>query len=90
MRLVGASNFAIQFPFILEGLVAAIAGGVLAIVTTSFLVDTFLTESLASTLTFVSFVTTSDVLAITPYVLGLGAILAVLASGISTYRHIRI
>ena len=90
MRLVGASNFAIQFPFILEGLLASIAGGVLAIAATGLIVDTFLTESLASSLTFVSFVTTADVLAIAPYVLGLGAILAVLASGISTYRHIRI
>lgn len=90
MRLVGASNFAIQFPFILEGLLASIAGGVLAIAATGLIVDTFLTESLASTLTFVSFVNTADVLVIAPYVLGLGAILAVLASGISTYRHIRI
>jgi cell division transport system permease protein len=90
MRLVGASSFAIQLPFILEGLVAALAGGVLAVVVTSFLVETFLTDSLATELTFASFVTSADAVALAPQVIGIGAILAVLASGLATYRHIRI
>jgi cell division transport system permease protein len=90
MRLVGASSFAIQLPFILEGLVAALAGGVLAVVVTSFLVETFLTDSLATELAFASFVTSADAVALAPQVIGIGAILAVLASGLATYRHIRI
>jgi len=90
MRLVGASSFAIQLPFILEGLLAALAGGVLAVVVTSFLVETFLTDSLATELAFASFVTSTDVVALAPQVIGIGAILAVLASGLATYRHIRI
>ena len=90
MRLVGASSLAIQLPFVLEGLVAALIGGVLAILVTSFLVETFLTQNLALELAFSNLVTTSDLLSVAPYVLGVGAILAVLASGISTYRHIRI
>ena len=90
MRLVGASSLAIQLPFILEGLLAAMAGGVFAVVVTSFLVETFLTDPLATELAFASFVTSADAVALAPQVIGIGAILAVLASGLATYRHISI
>ncbi len=90
MRLVGASSFSIQLPFVLEGLLAALLGGLLAIAATYVLVENFLTENFAGNLNFVNLVSATDVLAIAPYVMGLGAILAVLAAGISTYRHIRI
>jgi cell division transport system permease protein len=90
MRLVGASSLAIQLPFILEGLFAALLGGLLAILVTNFLVETFLTQNLALELAFSNLVTSSDLVSIAPFVLGVGAILAVLASGISTYRHIRV
>ena len=89
MRLVGASSASIQLPFILEGLLAALAGGGLAIGLNVFLVENYLTDSLALDLAFANLVTTADVLQVAPYVLGLGAILAVLASGISTFRHLR-
>lgn len=90
MRLVGASNLAIQLPFILEGLFAALIGGGLSILATSLLVDFSLSGELLSGLPFSNLISSTDVLNIAPYVVGLGAILAVLASGISTYRHTRI
>ena len=89
MRLVGASSASIQLPFILEGLIAALLGGGLAISLNVFLVENYLTDSLATELAFANFVTSADVFAVAPYVLGLGAILAVLASGISTFRRLR-
>jgi len=89
MRLVGASSASIQLPFILEGLIAALLGGGLAIGLNLFIVENYLTDSLATELAFTSFVSATDVFAVAPYVLGLGAILAVLASGISTFRHLR-
>lgn len=89
MRLVGASSSSIQLPFLLEGLIAALFGGVLAIGLNVFLVENYLTDSLATELAVANFVTAADVVAVAPYVLGLGAILAVLASGISTFRHLR-
>ena len=89
MRLVGASSASIQLPFILEGLIAALLGGGLAIGLNVFLVENYLTDSLATELAFANFVTAADIFAVAPYVLGLGAILAVLASGISTFRHLR-
>jgi len=90
MRLVGASSASIQLPFILEGLLAALIGGGLAIALNVFVVENYLTDSLALELAFTNLVSTQEVLQVAPYVLGLGAILAVLASGISTYRHLRI
>jgi len=90
MRLVGASSASIQLPFILEGLLAALMGGGLAIALNVFVVENYLTDSLALELAFNNLVSTQDVVQVAPYVLGLGAILAVLASGISTYRHLRI
>ena len=89
MRLVGASSASIQLPFILEGLIAALMGGGLAISLNVFLVENYLTDSLATGLAFATFVTAAEVFAVAPFVLGLGAILAVLASGISTFRHLR-
>jgi cell division transport system permease protein len=90
MRLVGASNISIQLPFILEGLLAAVIGGVLSILATGFLVDFYLAGDFLVGLPFSNPISSADVLNIAPYVVGLGAILAVLASGISTYRHTRI
>ena len=89
MRLVGASSASIQLPFILEGLLASLMGGGLAISLNVVLVENYLTDSLANELSFANFVTAADVFAVAPYVLGLGAILAFLASGISTDRHLR-
>ena len=89
MRLVGASSASIQLPFILEGLLAALIGGGLAIALNVFVVENYLTDSLALELAFTNLVSTQEVLQVAPYVLGLGAILAVLASGISTFRHLR-
>jgi len=90
MRLVGASRASIQLPFILEGLIASLVGGSLAIGLSGFLVANYLTDTLATELEFARLVTVSDVFSVAPYVLSLGAILAVLASGISTFRHLRI
>ena len=90
MRLVGASRASIQLPFILEGLFASLVGGSLALGLSGFLVTNYLTDTLATEIDFVRLVSVSDVFSVAPYVLGLGAILAVLASGISTFRHLRI
>ena len=89
MRLVGASSASIQLPFILEGLIAVLLGGGLAIGLNVLVVENYVTDSLANEFAFPNFVTPADVFAVAPYVLGLGAIVAVLASGISTFRHLR-
>lgn len=90
MRLVGASSLAIQAPFILEGLVAAVLGGALAVVTTAFLVQNLLSVNLANQLALSNLVSTADVAALAPFIFAIGASVAILASGISTYRHVRV
>jgi cell division transport system permease protein len=90
MRLVGASSWSIQLPFILEGLLAALVGGGLAIATVAFGTQYFVTDLLSTQLAFTSFVGIDDVFAIAPFVLGVGALIATLAAALSTYRHVRV
>ena len=44
MRLVGASNWTIRLPFILEGVIASMVGSLLSCVTLSALVKVFITD----------------------------------------------
>ncbi|MFM1784456.1 MAG: hypothetical protein RLZZ579_733 [Actinomycetota bacterium] len=90
MRLVGASSLSIQLPFILEGVIVASIGSLLAILASGWLVEYALGELLAQELALSNVVGLSDVLAIAPGLLALGVILATLASGISTRRYLRI
>jgi len=90
MRLVGASSASIQLPFILEGLLAALVGGGLAIGVVAFGVEYFVTDLLATQLAFTSFVGIADVWAIAPAVLGVGALIATVAAAVSTFRHVRV
>jgi cell division transport system permease protein len=90
MRLVGASSLSIQLPFILEGLLAALVGGGLAIATIAIGTQYFVTDILSTQLAFTSFVGIDDVFAIAPLVLGIGALIATLAAALSTYRHVRV
>lgn len=51
MRLVGASNWTIRLPFVLEGVVAALAGSILSCVSLGVLVKVFITDWLAKSVT---------------------------------------
>jgi cell division transport system permease protein len=89
MRLVGASNFSIQLPFVLEGILAASLGAVFAIVGNYFIVDVLLAEYLAPQLPFTSFIGLESVWLVAPYLVLGGVILATLASGVSIRRYLR-
>lgn len=89
MRLVGASKFSIQLPFVLEGVLAAVVGGLLASGVTVAITHYFVTGYLAQQLAFTSFFTVSDALMITPYLIGVGSALAIVSSAISIHRHLR-
>jgi cell division transport system permease protein len=90
MRLVGASNFFIQLPFILEGVVAAAIGSVLAGVAVLALVQFFVQGYLAQKLPLTSFVDLSDGLVIVPLLVLTGVLLAGLASGVAIRRYLKI
>lgn len=90
MRLVGASNRFIQTPFVLEGVVAAIIGSVLAggavVAIVHFFVQGYLTRTLPGT----SFVTVDDALLVVPVLLLAGGLLAAVASNVAISRYLRV
>jgi len=90
MRLVGASNFFIQLPFILEGVVAASIGSILAGGAVLAIVQFFVQGYLAERLPFTSFVGLADGLLVVPVLIGSGIVLAALASGLAIRRYLRI
>ena len=90
MRLVGASNFSIQLPFILEGVVAALIGSVLAGVTVLALIQFFVQGFLAQSLPFTSFVGLSDGMLVVPLLIAVGIVLAAAASGLAIRRYLKI
>ena len=89
MRSVGASNMSIRLPFILEAAVAATIGSTLA--TAGILASKYwlIDGKLAPNLTFIPFVTWSEVLAIVPmlYLVGVGT--TVLAASITLRRYLK-
>jgi cell division transport system permease protein len=90
MRLVGASNFYIQLPFILEGVVAATIGSILAGGAVLAIVQFFVQGYLAQRLPFTSFVGLADGLLVVPALIAAGIVLAALASGLAIRRYLRI
>ena len=90
MRLVGASNFSIQLPFILEGVVAALLGSLLAATAVLALVVFFVQGFLAERLPFTSFVSLSDGMLVVPLLIAAGVVLAAVASGLAIRRYLKI
>lgn len=90
MRLVGASNWFIQTPFILEGVLAATIGSLLACVAIAgiliFFVDGYLADALPTT----AFIEMGDAWIVFPILLGLGAVLASVSAYIAISRYLRV
>jgi cell division transport system permease protein len=87
MRLVGATNWRIRVPFLIEGLVEALVGAGLAIVTL-FLGKVFLVDQLRTQILWFPLIRNSDVLSITPLILVAAAGVAVVASTIGIRRFL--
>lgn len=90
MRLVGASNWYIQLPFLVEAALAAaigagLAGGGLAAIK-HFVID----QRLAPTFRFTAFITWSDVIAVLPIIFGVGMGLSVFASFFTLRKYLRV
>lgn len=89
MKLVGATNWYIRLPFVLEGVVAgvagaAIAGGLLAIAHVTLI------EGLRSEINFLPFIGMGHVLGTVPYLIAVGAGIAALASFVSLRRFLHV
>ncbi|MFZ9775123.1 MAG: permease-like cell division protein FtsX [Candidatus Nanopelagicaceae bacterium] len=89
MKLVGASSFSIQLPFLLEGLFAAIVGwgistGILSGL--KYVVD----ERIAPLLTFTNFFTWNDVWVASAYLLLTGVVVSGFASVLTLRRYLKV
>ncbi len=90
MRLVGASNLFIQLPFMLEGALAALLGALLAAGGLWLGVRYIIEDWLASSVRWVNFVGTADVLLIAPILVGIGIVLAAISSLVSLSRYTKV
>jgi cell division transport system permease protein len=89
MRLVGASNRFIQTPFVLEGVVAALIGSLLAsgavLLGVKFGVEGYLTERMST----IPWVGMGDALLVVPVIVLIGVVLAALSAGFAIRRWLR-
>lgn len=90
MRLVGASNRFIQTPFILEGIIAALIGAVLASAASVAIVKLFVQGFLASEVPFTSYITVEQSLVVPPILILVGVVLSAIAAKIAITRYLRV
>src|SRR3954447_5515851 len=90
MRLVGASTFFIQLPFMLEGAIAATVGALLAVgglwLGVEYLVDDWLGESVS----WIPYVSTADVWTIAPILVVVAILLAAISSLVTLSRYTKV
>lgn len=89
MRLVGASNRFIETPFILEGVLAALLGSLLASAGVVAIVQFFVTGYLAENVPNYSFIGMQDALLVVPIIIGVGVLLAALSAGVAIRRYLK-
>ncbi len=81
MRLVGATNWRIRLPFLIEGLIESLLGA-LAAVFALFLVKVIFIDRLRDQIKFFPLVRNGDVLTIAPWILVAAAVVAIIAGTI--------
>ena len=90
MRLVGASNLFIQLPFILESVIAATVGAVLAsgalVAVTHFEIQGRLSRSLR----IFNYVGVSDALTVVPWMILVGIVIAGVSSFVTLLRYLKV
>ena len=89
MRLVGATNWFIRVPFMIEALVEGILGAGFAIIALKILQDVFF-NAIHGQIAFVPIVTTADLLFTIPIILGMGVAVAIVASFIAMRRFLEV
>ncbi len=90
MRLVGASNFYIQMPFLLEGAVAGLFGGLLASGVLIGIKAFFIDGIVAPHLTSIQFIGWGPFVFIIPLLLAAGVMMAVVASAFTLRKYLRV
>lgn len=92
MRLVGASSFYIQMPFIMEAAVAGVIGGVVAcgmlLVGRYFMIDHGL--ALSEKLNLINFIGWDAVLTKLPLVLAIGLLMPAIAAFFALRKYLKV
>ncbi|WP_236243354.1 permease-like cell division protein FtsX [Streptomyces sp. CC228A] len=92
MRLVGASSFYIQMPFIMEAAFAGLLGGLVAcgmlVVGRYFLIDAGL--SLAQQMPLVKFIGWNETLSVLPLVVVIGLLMPSLAAAVALRKYLKV
>ena len=90
MKLVGASSFSIQLPFLLEGAIAGFLGAALATGAFVLIKAVLVDEILAPNFPITRFITWSDVWLSSGIVFVIGVALAALASFLTLMKYLRV
>ena len=90
MRLVGASNRFIETPFVIEGVLSALVGSVLAGGAVWVLVRFFVQGYLQQRLPNTAFIGTDQVLLVLPVLVAIGVMLAAVSASFAIRRYLKV
>ncbi|WP_028048939.1 permease-like cell division protein FtsX [Cellulomonas sp. URHD0024] len=90
MRLVGASTFFIQLPFMLEGAIAATVGALLAVGGLWLGVEYLVSDWLSESVNWIPYVDTADVLTVAPILIVIAILLATISSLVTLSRYTKV
>jgi cell division transport system permease protein len=89
MKLVGATDWFIRWPFVIEGVVVGAAGAALALVVLA-LTKVFVLDPLASSWTLIATPKTISFIALVGVLMGAGVLVSAVGSGLSLRRFLRV
>jgi cell division transport system permease protein len=89
MRLVGATNWHIRIPFLIEGVIEGLLGAGAAILTL-FIIKTAFLDALRTQIKFLVWVGTSDVIALVPWLLVSSVLVSTVASLFALRRFLEV
>jgi cell division transport system permease protein len=89
MKLVGATDWFIRWPFVIEGIVVGAAGAALALVVLA-LTKVFVLDPLASSWTLIATPRTISFVALVGVLMGAGVLVSAVGSGLSLRRFLRV
>jgi cell division transport system permease protein len=87
MKLVGATNWRIRIPFLIEGIVESLIGAMAAILFLFGLKVAFI-NPLYGTIQFMPWVTNTDVVAVVPWLVVAGVVVAIVAGLVGMRRFL--
>jgi cell division transport system permease protein len=90
MRLVGASNRFIQTPFIIEGVLAALIGALLAATVLVVIVQLFVRGPLQSSIQSINFVSMAQAWPVVPLIVLVGVVLAAASANFAIKRYLKV